>query len=477
MLVSIEPNKDAFISNKILNASGQLATGSNTGLAGALTIFHMSGTDNPTKVEAIENSRILLNFDLTDFTQHSNIGFTAESGTYTLKMYDAPLAEILPSSFIIEAYRISGSWDEGNGFDLQGLGDLGPVNWISSSNSSPWSSNGGDFYNNLSASQTFSIGTENLEMNITNLVTDALASGSANLGVMLKLTNTLESGSAQIYPKAFFARHTGDPLRKPRLEGGVTTDITQDQRGGVTLGNTSPISMYWLPRGTFENAPSNVSGSFLTGSDVFEVIVTSSLGFQSSFSGSYIKTGIYSAPIFIPSSGTIAENLQSSGSVELQDWWYRDTDGLLLHSGKINIVNPSSDGLDAKRLRCTVKNLKNEYFPSETPLLQVFISYVNNKRTPVQYLPSENNSVFVPDVRYEVRDSETGALMIQDSSFTRTSSSTSGNFFYFPMTNLAPGRVYEFNFYSTQFGDRTKLNESPQKFKILMPVTIDGNTN
>ena len=84
MLVSIEPNKDAFISNKILNPSGQLATGSNTGLAGALTIFHMSGTDNPTRVEAIENSRILLNFDLSEFTKHSSIGFDAQSGSYTL---------------------------------------------------------------------------------------------------------------------------------------------------------------------------------------------------------------------------------------------------------------------------------------------------------------------------------------------------------------------------------------------------------
>lgn len=477
MLISIEPNKDAFISNKILNASGQLATGSNTGLAGALTIFHMSGTDNPTKVSAIENSRILLNFDLTKFTQHSNIGFVAASGSYTLKMYDAPLAEILPSSFVIEAYRISGSWDEGNGFDLQGLGDLGPVNWISSSNSVPWLNNGGDFYNNISGSQTFSIGTENLEIDVTNLTIEAINSGSSNLGIMLKLSNTLESGSNQIYPKAFFARHTSDPLRKPRLEGGVTSEITQDQRGGVTLGNTSPISMYWLPKGTFENAPSNVSGSFLTGSNVFEVVLTSSLGFQSSFSGSYVKTGVYSAPVFIPSSGTIADTLAQSGSLELQDWWYRDSDGLLMHSGKIKLVNPSSDGLDAKRFRCTIKNLKDEYYPTETPLLQVFISYVNNKRTPVQYLPNENNSVFVSDVRYEVRDAETGALMIKDSEFTRTSSSTSGNFFYFPMTNLCPGRVYEFNFYSTQFGDRTRLNESPQKFKILMPITVDGNTN
>lgn len=477
MLVSIEPNKDAFISNKILNPYGQQATGSNTGLAGALTIFHMSGTDNPTKVAAIENSRILLNFDLTQFTQYSSIGFTASSGTYTLKMYDAPLAEILPSSFEIEAYRISGSWDEGNGFDLQGLGDVGPVNWVSRSNSDSWNNNGGDFFTSISASQTFSTGVENMEMDITSLVIDALSSGSSNLGIMLKLTDTIESGSSNIYPKAFFARHTSDPLRKPRLEGGVSTDITNDRRGGVSLGEDASVFMYYLPRGTFANAPGEVSGSFLTGSDVFEVIVTSSLGYNQSFSGSYVKEGFYSSDMFIPFSGTIAEHVVNSGSVKVQDWWYRDSDGLLLHSGEIKLVNPTENGLDAKNYRATIKNLKDEYYPSEVPILQLFISYVNNKRTPVGYLPEENTSVYVEDVRYEVRDSETGALMIKDSEFTKTSSSTSGNFFYFPMTNLSPGRVYEFNFYSSQFGDRVKINKSPQKFKILMPVTVDGNTN
>lgn len=477
MLVSIEPNKDAFISNKILNPSGQQATGSNTGLAGALTIFHMSGTDNPMKVAANENSRILLNFDLTEFTKHSSLGFTAQSGSYTLKMYDAPLAEILPSSFVIEAYRISGSWDEGNGFDLQGLGDQGPVSWISRSNSTPWTNQGGDFYTSISASQTFSTGVENMEMDITSLVTDALSSGSSNLGVMLKLTNALESGSVDIYPKAFFARHTSDPLRKPRLEGGVTTGITNDRRGGVTLGTNSDVFMYYLPRGTFENAPGAVSGSFLTGSDVFEVIVTSSLGYSQSFSGSYVKEGFYSADLFIPFSGTIADHVVNSGSLTVQDWWYRDEDGILLHSGEIKLMNPSESGLQARNYRATIRNLKDEYFPSEIPLLQVFISYVNNRRTPVGYLPAENDSVYVEDVRYEVRDSETGALMIEDSAFTRTSSSTAGNFFYFPMSNLTSGRVYEFNFYSSQFGDRVKLNKSPQKFKIVMPVTVDGNTN
>ena len=477
MLISIEPNKDAFISNKILNSLGQLATGSNTGLAGASTIFHMSGTDNPIKDSAIENSRILLNFDLTNFTKFSNIGFSAASGTYTLKMYDAPLAEILPSSFVIEAYRISGSWDEGNGFDLQGLGDQGPVNWVSKSNSEPWQSEGGDFYNSISASQTFSTGVENMEMDITNLVLDALSSGSSDLGVILKLTDTLESGSANIYPKAFFSRHTSDPLRKPRLEGGVSNEITNDRRGGVTLGNDANIFMYYLPRGTFENAPGSISGSFLTGSDVFEVILTSSLGYNQSFSGSYVKDGFYSSNIFIPFSGPIADHVVNSGSVTLHDWWYRDDDGMLLHSGEIKIVNPSENGLEARSYRATIRNLKNEYFPSENPLLQVFISYVNNKRTPVGYLPSENDSAYIEDVRYEVRDSETGALMIEDSDFTKTSSSTSGNFFYFPMSNLSSGRVYEFNFYSTQFGDRVKLNKSPQKFKIMMPITVDGNTN
>ncbi len=477
MLVSIEPNKDAFISDKILNTSGQLATGSNTGLAGALTIFHMSGTENPTQVAAIENSRMLLNFDLTQFTQYSNLGFEAASGTYVLKMYDAPLAEVLPSSFTIDAFMISGSWDEGNGFDLQGLGDLGPVNWVSRSNAIAWDNEGGDFFTALSASQTFSIGTENLEMDISNLIQSAVNSGSSEVGIMLKLTDTLESGSNNIYPKAFFARHTSDPLRKPRLEGGVASDITNDRRGGVTLGNDADVYMYYLPRGTFENAPSDVSGSFLTGSDVFEVIVTSSLGYSQSFSGSYVKDGFYATNMFIPFAGTLADHVVSSGSVSLQDWWYRDSDGTLLHSGEIQIVDPSENGLDAKRYRSTIKNLKDEYYPSENPLLQVFVSYVNNKRTPVGYLPAENVSVYVEDVRYEVRDAETGALMIQDSDFTKTSSSTSGNFFYFPMTNLAPGRTYEFNFYSSQFGDRVKINKNPQKFKILMPVTVDGNTN
>jgi hypothetical protein len=476
MVIVTEPTKDAFISDKILNPSGQLATGSNTGLAGALVLFHFSGSDNPISANAIENSRILMEFDLDQYNSYSSIGFVPSSASYVLRMYDAPVDEYLPGGFEVEAVRISGTFAEGNGFDIQGISDLGSVNWVSRSMGSAWNTPGGDFFSG-SVSQLFSTGNENLDLDITPLVSDAISSGSNSLGICLKFPANLETGSTTIDPKVFYSRQTLDYLKRPRLIASQTGDVTLDRRGGVITGQNTSGFMYNTSEGSFANVPGVSSGTFLTSSNSFDVVVTSSneVGFQAFYSGSYVKDGFYSFNLFVPMTGTLADNINASGSIKLYDWWYRPGDDQLIHSGEIDVIKSTSDGFSVNSYRSTIKNLREEYDQSEVPILVVFTQDISRDRSAVSYLPKEGRSVYFSDLRYEVRDSETGALIIEDSEATRTSVSVDGNYFYFPMSNLSPGRVYEFNFFATTFNQKFKVNKSPQKFKIKMPVTVDGN--
>lgn len=476
MIISIEPTKDNFLTNKVLNSGGDLATGSNMGLASAGMIYHYSGSANPTLNDKIENSRIIMEFDISTFSNFSNIGFNSASASYTLKMYDAPVQEFLPGGFTLYAHRISGTFAEGNGFDLQALTDYGASNWTSSSIGSPWTSQGGDYYSVPTGSQLFSIGYENLEMDVTSLVTSAISSGSTTVGILLKLSDAVESGSSPVDPKVFYTRHTSQALKRPRLIAKNNGDIVTDYRGGLTPGYDSSIYMYFTPppSGQFGNIPDYVSGSFLTSSNVMTVLLTSSIGWEDQFQADWIKTGFYKTNIFVPFSGTIVEHLNNSGSITIQDFWYRNSDDYLIHDGEIKVIKPANSNFDAKNYRVSVKNLKEEYDSVEVPALQVFVFDVEQNRKPA-YTPEDSNSVFIEDLRYEVRDSETGALIIEDSEYTKTSVSLSGNYFYFPMTNLEYGRVYEFNFFANMYGQKIKLNKNPQKFKIKMPVTPDGN--
>ena len=101
----------------------------------------------------------------------------------------------------------SSSWAEGTGLDMDEYADLGKSNWMSASTTAAWTSIGGDFRDDNEDSdapvyrQTFALGYEDLEINITPTVERWMqTSGTAlhidNYGLGIFLTSSQEAYTA-----------------------------------------------------------------------------------------------------------------------------------------------------------------------------------------------------------------------------------------------------------------------------------------
>ncbi len=184
-------------------------------------------------------SRHLIYFDLSDL-QSKMTDFTINSGNVT--SYKLKLKNCLPSSKILTpeyefnilnktmahsfdliAFPIDKFWDEGRGYDLDEMhyikrsrGDIrleGVSNWLSATTTTPWTSDG--ILDNPTAStsnyatQHFSTGAEDINMDITAMVNSWLSGGSTNYGLCLAYARPFElTSSTTRYIASFFTHKT-----------------------------------------------------------------------------------------------------------------------------------------------------------------------------------------------------------------------------------------------------------------------------
>ena len=151
---------------------------------------------------------------------------------------------------------VSQSWQEGVGLDLEGYADLTKgnpgANWMSASDSAAWTRVGGDYLTDTAAimyTQTFEKGTEDIEIDISELVERWAAGTVNNYGVGIHLSSSYEayySGSAgadsgsilnntdgatkSYYTKRFFARGTQYFFKRPVIEARWNSS-EKDDRG------------------------------------------------------------------------------------------------------------------------------------------------------------------------------------------------------------------------------------------------------
>ena len=83
-------------------------------------------------------------------------------------------------------------------------------NWINARAHSPWTSEGGDYLSAPFYEQTFELGTEDLEINISGLVEDWITGSVGgkfeDYGVGVRLIPNQENGNRSYYTKHFSAR-------------------------------------------------------------------------------------------------------------------------------------------------------------------------------------------------------------------------------------------------------------------------------
>lgn len=167
-----------------------------------------------------QNSRILLDFDITDISSSISDGTITNPKFYlTLR---ATEAINLPINYEVKAYPVSGSWTNGTGFYNNDAQITDGVSWkyrFGSGDGRQWSELGGDFYSSSAyeGSQTFNYNLPDVRMEVTNIVNAWVSGALDQHGFMVKFSEELETNSTDVGSIKFFSKDT-HTVYLPRLE-------------------------------------------------------------------------------------------------------------------------------------------------------------------------------------------------------------------------------------------------------------------
>ncbi len=188
-------NADNTITNAFEPNLTTRGTGSNMGAADVLEAFYIHGQTSSSAGLTSEKARILVQFDIDKINTDRSAGLLPASGNvaWHLNLYNAPHSFTLPKDFKMVIKVCSGSWQEGRGLDMESYTDQTyestGSNWIrkgaAGDGNSTWLTEGGDFAeSSLSPAYTasFTDGTEDLSVDISDIVEDWMTGGAAAIG-------------------------------------------------------------------------------------------------------------------------------------------------------------------------------------------------------------------------------------------------------------------------------------------------------
>jgi len=459
-------------------------TGSNAGQADVLETFSIYARQQVSSSllsASQELSRILIQFPITDISSDRTAGIVPASGSvsFYLRLFNAPHSKAVPRNYKLVVYPISQSWQEGDGLDLESYTDTTKgnpgSNWIVASDSASWTRPGGDYLtsnSDLIFEQSFKKGTENLEINITNLVESWISGSTSNYGVGVFLSSSFEgyfSGAAgadsgsvlnnpngakkSYYTKRFFARGTQYFFKKPVIEA-RWDDAVRDDRSDFYFSsslapaadNLNTLYLYNFIRGRLVNIPSIGTGSIYlrlySGSSANNGPSGSALELydgSTALTGGYVSTGIYSCSVAIA----------SSSISPLYDVWFSGSTEFYTGSIIPHAFEASPTELSEKYV-LKITNLRNTYRKDQ---LQRFNLYVRPKNwDPTVYtkatavVPTTN----IQSASYRVIRTLDNLSAIPygtgSDNHTVLSYDVNGNYFDFDMKLLEPGYEYKFKF-------------------------------
>ena len=504
----LSASSDAYITNKIINSSFR-ATDANVGHAGTLDLFKLydesmiSGTDAPTEI-----SRILIKFDLSPLKEitGSELDITHPSFNCTLKLHDVYGGQTTPSNFNVIVFPLSRSFDEGIGRDVVTFDDIDSCNFITASISSgkavTWYLSGANKSGELGSSdidiiesgslgsgvaklwkeQSFSAGGENLEIDVTSLISGTLAGAMEDHGFRISFSGSEESDHFTRFVKRFASRHTSNTRIRPKIIVRYN-DTIQDHHKNFFFDITGSIFINNFHRGINADILSGSTATKITGTNCLLVTLTSgssgsSTFFSRTFSGSQHKvgdnfmSGVYSSTFSLSEfdSGTLRNEIINAGSATFTEIWSSKdkTVGFLTGTLVINSVRRSAFNNEPKRLFVNITNLKHKYNHNQKSKFRVFVENISDDlvatKTPI-VAPSE---IFT-QMYYRVRDFDSGDIIIPFDTVkkgTLLSTDSNGMYFEFYMNSLEKGRTYVFDFLIEDNGFDQVFSNVATKFRV-----------
>jgi hypothetical protein len=314
MILRIYPTKNNTI------ASGIYA-GYNSGQNSVTDLWYGGGGTDTALARRNSYSRYIATFNLEDLRSKLS-SKEINSGTvvsYKFKMKNAipkdkilepeyefdVLDKAISSSFDLICFPINKDFDEGRGYDMFQENYLvkqkgspllsGYSNWNFATSTQTWDDPG--VYEDPTAvtysyaTQHFDIGNEDIEMDITTMVNQWLASGDTEgrLGIAYRRDYELLSTDTR-YIASFFTRHTNTAF-KPYIEV-VSNQSFKDDRNDVTNNRICRLFLYTFSGNSAVNyySASTVSIKTINGSDV-----------QTGLVPVHLEKGVYYVDVFMNS--------------------------------------------------------------------------------------------------------------------------------------------------------------------------------
>ena len=484
--------KDTTITNAFTFNLITRGTGSNMGASDSLEVFSIFGQEHSS---SIEKSRILLKFATDEISTDRAAGNVPASGSvnFYLRLYNAEHPLTLPYDFTLAIHAVSRSWDEGRGLDMDEYTDNDYANWISAASASgvagitDWTTEGGDFHTGSYVvgtlpiySHHFSEGTEDLELNITDLVEEWInvATGTVdqpngdpalnNHGIAIMMTSSQEDGSQSrsYYTKKFFARSSEFFYKRPAIEARWDSS-NKDDSGNFYLSssladaadNLNNLYLYNFVRGQLKNIPAVGTKKLLlsvhsaSGQDALSLPPGGGVRRDGDtfITASYVCSGTYSASFAYA----------SSSITKLYPVWYTGsshapaslpTDTVQYHTGSAITVKTLAAGNfnPNPRYVTSITNFKSSYANSEEARFRLHIRQKDWGPTIYTKATSDIENEIIEDAyykvirivdRFEAVPYGTGSL-----NYTRMSYDASGSYFDLDVSLLEAGYAYGIKF-------------------------------
>ena len=266
------------------------ATGSNMGASDILEVFSIYAQASSTSAE---KSRALLKFDVTASTNSIQSDRTAGtipvsgSVSFYLRLFNAPHSQTLPKNFTMDVAAVSGSWEEGNGLDMDAYRDKDSSNWVNASDTSAAATATVTVvdYNEAGASNSIVVlTTDGTTVTATGHGSTTTTDGSDSGTFAIATSNNATATTI----KNFFDAHA--KLSATVTDAVVTiTQATAGRAGNTTITNTDPggtgitVTNFKAGAGKWANeggdyytdTSSSFSASFDTGTEDIEVDISS----------------------------------------------------------------------------------------------------------------------------------------------------------------------------------------------------------
>lgn len=434
MIYKIFSTKDSFISN--ISSSG------NAGQNPILKIGKQTDENNNVYVW-----RSLLYFDHTSILGYQSSGtipWNTASMEFRLRLFDCYFSGSYPSSFDVMIYPIASySWDEGSGIEFD-LSQTGTVNWNQPNSVYSWTITGADYYlNSGSASQHFDLGSEDLNVDATNIFTNYINGYIPNYGLIVLLSASQEtsgSGNANYDSKMFYGRSTITnyaPYVELRYENFIHDDgNTEIVFNPLYSEYSNYFYIYNSVKGEMHDFAGVSSGADI---DLIFTLYNNSASIIQSMTASWKERGIYEAgPISSSTTG-------NDGDIFTGSWTSQNGNFTIQQYFTITSSSEVYDrtSLINDRYVMVFKNLQQEYVYGSHDILNLFV----RDRYPAYQFSSGNESldnVILKNLCYEIRDAESNESIISyHPIYTRTSYGSEGNYFQLWTENLPRGKVYK----------------------------------